>query len=61
MYTPTEKENFEEDTTMGDALHSIIIGRHRYSFVTKDSGIVGILRLVDVFKLLCEKVKECKI
>lgn len=58
MYKPTEGEKIEADATMGEALHSLIIGHHQSLLVTKDTEIVGILRLVDVFKLLCERVKK---
>jgi len=61
MYKPTEGEKIEVDATMGEALHSLIIGHHQSLLVTKNSEIVGILRLVDVFKLLCERVKKCRI
>ena len=61
MHKPTEGEKIEAEATMGEALHSFVIGRHQSLLVTKDSKIVGILRLVDVFKLLCERVKKCGI
>ncbi len=61
MYKPSEGEKIEADATMGEALHSLVLGHHQSLLVTKDSEIVGILRLVDVFKLLCERVKNCRI
>jgi CBS domain-containing protein len=61
MYKPTEGEKIDADATMGEAVHSLIIGHHQSLLVTKDSEIVGILRLVDVFKLLCDRVKKCRI
>jgi CBS domain-containing protein len=61
MHKPTEGEKIETNATMGEALHSFVIGRHQSLLVTKDSEIVGILRLTDVFKLLCERVKKCRI
>lgn len=60
MYKPKEGEKIEADATMGEALHSFIIGHHQSLLVTKDSEIVGILKLTDVFKLLCDRVKKCK-
>ena len=59
MYKPTEGEKIEADATMGEAMHSFVIGHHQSLLVTKDSEIVGVLRLTDVFKLLCERVKKC--
>lgn len=61
MYKPAEGEKIEVDATMGEAMHSFIIGHHQSLLVTKDSEIVGVLRLTDVFKLLCERVKKCRI
>lgn len=61
MYKPTEGEKIGSDSTIGEALHSFILGHHQSLLVTKDSEIVGILRLADVFKLLCERVKKCRI
>jgi len=61
MYTPTEDEKIEADATIGEALHCLILGHHQSLLVTKDSEIVGILRLVDVFKLLSERVRKCRI
>jgi len=61
MYKPTEGEKIDADATMGEALHSFIIGHHQSLLVTKESEIVGILRLTDVFKLLCERVKKGRI
>jgi len=61
MYKPAEGEKIEADATLGEALHNFIIGHHQSLLVTKDSEIIGILRLVDVFKLICEKVKKYRI
>lgn len=60
MYQPAEGEKIDADATMGEALHSLILGHHQSLLVTEDGEIVGILRLVDVFKLLCERVKKCR-
>jgi predicted transcriptional regulator len=56
-----EGEKIVADAKLGAALHNFIIGRHQSLLVTKESEIIGILRLVDVFKLLCEKVKKYRI
>ncbi|MFH2012412.1 MAG: CBS domain-containing protein [Pseudomonadota bacterium] len=59
MYIPTEGEKIEEDAPFSEALHSFIIGHHQSLLVTRREKIVGILRLVDVFKLVCERIKTC--
>jgi len=61
MYRPTEGEMIDEDATLGEALHILIIGHHQSLLVTRRGTIVGILRLVDVFKLVCERLKSCRI
>ncbi|MDY7030325.1 MAG: CBS domain-containing protein [Thermodesulfobacteriota bacterium] len=61
MYIPTEGEKIEEGATLGEALHMFVVGHHQSLLVTRAGDIVGILRLVDVFKLICERIKECKI
>jgi len=60
MHKPTEGEKIEADATLGEAMHSFVIGSHQSLLVTKDAEIVGILRLADVFKLLCERMKKCR-
>ncbi|MBI4621003.1 MAG: CBS domain-containing protein [Desulfobacterales bacterium] len=59
MYVPTEGEKIEEDATFGKALHMLIIGHHQSLLVSRGEGIVGVLRLGDVFKLVCERIKAC--
>jgi CBS domain-containing protein len=61
MHKPTEGEKIDADATMGEAMHSFVIGRHQSLLVTNDTEIVGILRLTDVFKLVCDRVKNCSI
>ncbi len=57
MYRPTEGEKLEEDAMLGEALHLLVVGRHQSLLVTRGKDIVGILRLTDMFKLVCEKMK----
>jgi len=61
MYRPTEGEKVEENATLGEALHTLIAGHHQSLLVTRDKDIVGILRLTDMFKLVCERIKSCGI
>ncbi len=61
MYTPTEGEYVDEDATLDEAIHQLIIGRHQSLLVTRGREIVGILRLRDVFREICTRIKECKI
>jgi len=60
MYCPTEGEKGEEDATLGEALHTLIVGHHQSLLVTRGNRIVGILRLTDMFNLVCERIKSCQ-
>ena len=59
MYSPTEGEYVDEDASIGEALHQLLMGHHQSLLVTRDKEIVGILRLTDVFKEVCEAIKTC--
>ncbi len=59
MHTPTEGEYVDEDASLGEALHQLMMGHHQSLLVTKDKDIVGILRLTDVFNEVCEAIKVC--
>ena len=58
MYEPTEGEKIEENATFGQAVHQFIIGHHQSLLVTKGHDVVGVLRLADMFNLVCGKIKE---
>ncbi len=57
MYTPTEGEFVNENATLREALHQIIIGHHHSLLVTSGDDIVGVLRASDGFKSICEEIK----
>ncbi len=59
MYTPTEGEYVEEDATLDEAIHQLVLGRHQSLLVTRDDEIIGVLRLTDVFDAICRMTKEC--
>ena len=50
MYKPKEGEYITEDGTMEEAIHLLVVGRHQSLLVLKDKKIVGVLRLVDMFR-----------
>jgi hypothetical protein len=37
------------------------MGRHQSLLVRRGSDVVGILRLSDVFKKICDEMKACKL
>ena len=63
MYAPGKGEFVNERTTMDEAIHRLIIGRHHSLLVTADHDareIVGVLRLTDVFEFVSDAMHECK-
>ncbi len=56
MYTPAKGEYVTTGTTLAEAIHKLLIGRHQSLLVTKEGRIVGILRLTDVFMCVFEKI-----
>jgi CBS domain-containing protein len=61
MYTPTEGEYIEENATLDQGIHQLIVGHHQSLLVTGSNEIVGILRVTDVFKEICNRIKTCGI
>jgi CBS domain-containing protein len=59
MYTPTEDEFIDENETMDNAVHKLIICKHHSLLVTKRGKIAGVLRLSDVFESITDLLKEC--
>ena len=59
MYVPSVGEYVTADATLDEAVHQLVIGHHQSLLVTSDGKVVGILRLSDVFHIVCEKIKMC--
>ena len=59
MYTPTEGEYVEEETSLCEAIHQLVMGHHQSLLVTRGEEITGILRLTDVFKEVSQMIKTC--
>ncbi|MGD8984613.1 MAG: CBS domain-containing protein [Desulfobacteraceae bacterium] len=60
MYTPTEDEYVDEDVSLEEAIHILIMGYHHSLLVTKDGKILGILRLTDVFVAISDLIRTCE-
>ena len=58
MKYPTEGDYIDENTTMDMALHQLTAGSILSLLVTNDDGIVGVLRLSDVFTAVSSAMKE---
>lgn len=58
MYTPGEGEYVNDDTPVSEAIHQFILGHHQSLLVLKKKRVIGVLRLTDVFKLICDLMVE---
>ena len=61
MYTPAEGEYVQEDSTLNEAIHQLVIGKHQSLLVTKGDQVVGVLRLTDVFAKVSAIMESCAI
>jgi len=57
MYTPAQGEYVQEDASLNEGIHQLIIGHHQSLLVARDSKVVGVLRLSDVFFEVCAMMK----
>ena len=60
METPGEGLYVDENATLGEAIHQMIIQKHHSLLVTSGDEVVGILRLSDVFTKICDEIKSCR-
>jgi len=61
MTTPSEGEIIGGDTTLGQAIHLLVMGQHQSLLVLKQNEIIGVLRLTDVFAAIFHTMKECNL
>jgi len=54
MYSLEEGEYVDESASISDAIHQLILGHHQSLLVSKANKVIGILRLSDVFNLVCD-------
>ena len=59
MHKPEEEEYIESDASLDRAIHLLVMGRHQSLLVGEKGKIVGILRLTDVFREICDEMKKC--
>jgi len=57
MYTPAQGEYVQEDASLNEGIHQLIVGHHQSLLVARDSKVVGVLRLSDVFFEVCAMMK----
>lgn len=54
MYTPGKGEYVDEESQLSEAVHQFILGCHQSLLVLKKDKVIGILRLADIFDLVCD-------
>lgn len=59
MYKPGQGEYVAEEASMDEAVHQMIVGHHQSLLVLRGKEIVGILRLSDVFRVVCDMIMAC--
>ena len=58
---PEESEYIDEDSTLGEAVHQLIVYPYGSLLVRSGKQIVGVLRMSDVFATICDQIKRCPI
>ncbi|SPD75838.1 CBS domain-containing protein [uncultured Desulfobacterium sp.] len=61
MQTLSDMEYIDENATIDQAIHQLVMGHLASLLVTRGGDIIGILRLSDVFNEVCAQVKACKL
>ena len=61
MYTPTEGEYIDENASLNEAIHQLVMGHHQSVLVTSAGRIVGILRLTDIYRVVRLKMQACQL
>ena len=61
MYEPSEGEYVDENVSLSECIHQLVMGHHQSLLVTRGEDIVGSLRLTDVFSEIVEGMKACEV
>ena len=56
---PSEDEYIDENATLAEAAHRLVLYPYLSLLVIRDDEVVGILRLSDLFSKICEIMKSC--
>ena len=57
IHAPSEDEYIDENATLGEAIHQMIVYPYLSLLVTSGDKVLGILRLSDVFTKVCDIIK----
>lgn len=61
MSTPASGEFVDDEATLDEAIHRLVMGRYQSLLVKRGESIVGILRLTDVYSRIAEMIKVCSL
>ena len=56
---PGEGETIDENAPLDTALHQLIMGQFQSLLVTRESEIIAVLRLTDVYEMISEMIQSC--
>ena len=59
IQAPSDGEYIDDNATLGEAIHQLIVYPYHSLLVTSGDKVVGILRLSDVFAKICDIIKGC--
>lgn len=54
MYSPSQGEYVKKDAPLAEAVHQFILGCHQSLLVLDGDTVVGVLRLAELFDLVCD-------
>jgi CBS domain-containing protein len=57
IQAPSQDEYIDENATLGEAIHQLVVSPYHSLLVTSGDEVVGILRLSDVFTKICDIIK----
>jgi CBS domain-containing protein len=60
IQAPSKGEYINENSTLDEAVHQLIVCPYHSLLVASDDEVVGILRLSDVFTKICDTIKGCR-
>ena len=60
MEAPETGVYIEENATLDEAIHQLVVCRYQSLLVTRGKKVVGILRLSDAFSKICDTIKTCE-
>lgn len=61
IHPPEAGEYIDENATLGEAAHQLVVQPYHSLLVTRDEEVVGILRLSDVFAKICDIIKGVEV